>query len=250
MAEIFQFGGKVIQAHEIVSLLSRYQLMPQLKRGIVIDQAMANFSCTEEERRLVIEKFCQKHQLTSLEAKEAWAAYQGITLEQIEDLAVQSVLLEKFKTVTWGPKVESYFMTRKASLDQVICSLLRTKDALLAQEIYFRIQEGEQSFSQLAKAYSKGPEANTGGVIGPVPLSNLHPSVAKIISISQPGQLWPPTHLEEWFVIIRLEKFLPAHLDEQMRSRLIDEMFENWLKEQIQQLGPLRISWSSNSHIG
>lgn len=224
--------------------------MPQLLRGIVIDQATANFSCTQEEHRVAIEKFCRQHQLTSLEAQEAWAAYQGMTVEQLEHLAIQPVLLEKFKTATWGQKVESYFMTRKASFDQVVCSLIRTKDAAIAQEIYFRIQEGEQSFSQLAQAYSKGPEAHTGGVIGPVPLSQLHPSVAKILSISQPGQLWPPTRLEEWSMIIRLEKFFPAQLDEPMRRRLIDELFDNWLKEQIKQLGPLRFLGSSSSPPG
>ncbi len=240
MAEVFQFGTKVIQAPEIFKLLSRYQLMPQLKRGIVIDQATANFYCTEEERSLAIEKFCLKYQITSKEAQEAWAQYQGMTLEQMVDMAVQPVLLEKFKNATWGLKVESYFMTRKAALDQVICSLLRTKDALLAQEIYFRIQQKEQSFSQLAKAYSCGPEAQTGGVIGPVPLSQLHPAIANILSISQPGQLWPPNRLEEWSMIIRLEKLLPAQLDDQMRRYLIDELFENWLKQQIQELGPLR----------
>ena len=115
---------------------------------------------------------------------------------------------------------------------------------MLAQEIFFRIQEGEESFSELAQKYSKGPEANTGGVVGPVPLSNLHPTLNKILSVSQPGQLWSPTRIEEWFAIVRLDKFLPAGLDESMRRRLIDEMFESWLKEKIQQLAPLRFSWS------
>lgn len=107
--------------------------MPQLLRGIVIDQATANFSCTKEEHRVAIEKFCLQHQLTSF---------------------------------------------------------------------------------------------------------------------SQPGQFWPPTRLAEWSMIIRLEKFFPAQLDEQMRRRLIDELFDNWLKEQIKQLGPLRFLGSSSSPPG
>ena len=240
MAEVFQVGSKVIQADEILSLLGRYQLMPQFWRGIVLDQATANFSCTEEEHRVAIEKFCQQHQLTSLEAREAWAAYQGMTVEQLEELVIRPVLLEKFKTATWGSTVESYFMTRKTSLDQVVYSLIRTKDCGIAQEVYFRIQEGEQSFSQLAQAYSQGPEAHTGGVSGPAPLSKAHPAIARILSISQPGQLWPPIRLEEWFLIIRLEKLFPAQLDEPMRRRLIDELFEKWLQQHIRQVGPLR----------
>jgi parvulin-like peptidyl-prolyl isomerase len=163
---------------------------------------------------------------------------------QMAEVAVRSLLIEKFKQDTWGAKVESYFMSRKAAFDQVIFSLLRTTDGLLAQEIYFRILEGEQTFAEMAQQYSKGSEANTAGVIGPVPLSQLNPTLAKILSIGQPGQLWRPTRIENWFTIVRLEKLLPAQLDANMRQRLLNEMFETWLNEQIQQLQPLQFSWS------
>ena len=209
--QIWQVGSKVIQAHEILPLLSRYQLMTQFVRNIILDQAIADISCTEEEQKTAIKEFEKQQQITSAQAREAWLLHQGMTLEQMEDLAVRPVLLEKFKFATWGRKIDTYFMTRKTTLDQVVYSLIRTKDLGLAQEVYFRIQEGEQSFSQLAQTYSKGPEADTGGVVGPVPLSNINPTLAKILSISQPGQLWHPTRLEEWFVLVRLEKFLPAH---------------------------------------
>lgn len=247
MAELFQVGNRVIQAHEIPSLLSRYQLMPQLLRGIIIDQALTGITCTDEERQAAIEQFCQQHQLTSAQTQEAWLQSQGMTQVQMEELAVRPVLLEKFKASTWGPKVESYFLTRKGSLDQVVYSLIRTQDPGLAQEIYFRIAEGEQSFAELAKEYSLGPEARTGGLLGPVPLSQPHPAISKLLSVSKMGQLWPPRVLAEWFVIIRLEKFLPARLDESMRRHLIDELFETWLKEQIQQVRPLQSLWSATS---
>lgn len=242
MIENFQPTSKVIPIQEIPSLLSRYQLLPQLLRGIVIDSAIADYSCTDAERQLATKQFEQQQQIQTESDREAWLQKQGMTFEQMQDLVVRPILVEKFKNDTWGSKVESYFISRKANFDQAIFSLLRTPDGLLSQEIYFRIQEGEESFSELAQQYSKGPEANTGGVIGPVPLSNLNPTLAKILSISQPGQLWSPTRLEEWFVIVRLEKFLPAALDEAMRQRLLNEMFETWLCEQMQRLSPIRFS--------
>jgi ABC-type uncharacterized transport system fused permease/ATPase subunit len=38
----------------------------------------------------------------------------------------------------------------------------------------------------------------------------------------------------EWIVIIRLENFLSAKLDEAMRQRMLNEMFGQWLNEQIE----------------
>ncbi|MDE5106213.1 MAG: hypothetical protein O4808_03775, partial [Trichodesmium sp. St17_bin3_1_1] len=46
--------------------------------------------------------------------------------------------------------------------------------------------------------------------------------------------------LTEWTVIIRLEKFIPAQLDESMRRHLMDELLENWIREQIGKIGALK----------
>lgn len=240
--QILQVGSKVIQADEFLPLLSRYQLMPQFLRNIILDQAIADISCTEDEQKTAFEVFEKQQQITSAQAREAWLQKQGMTLTQMADLAVRPMMLEKFKIATWERKVDTYFMTRKTTLDQVVYSLIRTKDIGLAQEIYFRIQEGEQSFVDLAREYSQGTEAQTGGLLGPVPLSQPHPAISKLLSVSKVGQLWPPRPLAEWFVIIRLEKLLPAQLDQPMRRRLLEELFETWLQEQIKQVNPLQFS--------
>jgi parvulin-like peptidyl-prolyl isomerase len=109
----------------------------------------------------------------------------------------------------------------------------------IAQELYFRILEGEQTFGELAREYSQGPEAQTDGLIGPVELSVPHPTLAQMLTLSQPGQLCPPTRVGEWLVIVRLEKFIPAQMDDAMRRRLFNECFNTWLQEQLQQLGSI-----------
>ncbi|MEQ9371244.1 MAG: peptidylprolyl isomerase [Coleofasciculus chthonoplastes F3-SA18-01] len=235
MTAILKVGDQTITAEEVISLLAKYQLLPQLLREIIIDQAIATLDCTDEEKNAASEQFYTKNQLTSQEERQAWRDRQDLTLEQVEELAVRGLKLEKFKQATWGHKIESYFLKRKGRLDRVIYSLIRTKEAAIAQELYFRIQEGEQSFNELARDYSQGPEAQTGGLVGPVELSTPHPTLAQMLTVSQPGQLLPPTRLGDWFIVIRLEKFLPVQLDDPMRQRLLDEMFTTWLKEQLRQ---------------
>ena len=70
-------------------------------------------------------------------------------------------------------------------------------------------------------------------------MATLHPTLAKVLTVSQPEQLWAPIQLGSWWVIIRLEKFIPAQLDEPMQQRLLDELFQKWLQEQLENLGPL-----------
>ncbi len=100
--QILQVGSKAIHAYEALSLLSRYQLMPQLVRNIILDDAIASYSCTEEERMKAITQFEKQHQITSSEARKAWLQSHYLTLEQMEDMAIRPVKIEKFKTANWG----------------------------------------------------------------------------------------------------------------------------------------------------
>ncbi len=210
MTGLFQVGEKLLKAEEIPKLLKRYQLMPHFLRGLIIDGAIADVTCSEEEKANALEQFLAQYQITAPETKEAWLKSQDLTQEELEEIAARPLAIEKFKQATWSNKVERYFLTRKSSLDRVVYSLMRTKNYNLAQELYYRVLEGEQSFAEVASKYSEGPEAKTGGQLGPVPLSQPHPAISKILSVSQPGQLWSPRSLAEWTVIVRLETVPPC----------------------------------------
>jgi len=232
-------ASRTIAATELVPLLMQYQLLTPLIRELLIDQAIESVNCSDEETEHALEQFYQAHQLTEALAQQAWLTQTGMTLAQLKVLAIRPLRIEKFKQQTWGGKLESLFLTRKLQLDQLIYSLIRTPDPEIAQELYFRIKAGEQSFAELACKYSQGPEAETNGVIGPVPVSQPHPGIADKLIHSQPGQLLPPTQLGDWYVILRLENRIPAQLDDPTRQKLLDELFDAWLSDQSSQPQPV-----------
>ena len=110
--------------------------------------------------------------------------------------------------------------------------MIRHKNPELLQELFFRIYEGEQTFAELASQYSQGAESQTGGMIGPVPLTRLPPAIAEKLRHSSPQQLHPPFAAEEWFLLLRLEKFMPAQFDDTTAQVLLSQLFEEFLKEQ------------------
>ncbi|MBW4469867.1 MAG: peptidylprolyl isomerase [Stenomitos rutilans HA7619-LM2] len=236
MTNELQIGKQTITGSDILPLLSNYLLLPSLKREVLIDQAIADIECTPEELNSAYQQFCQRYQISSEASLQTWMTHYSITSQQLKTVVARYAKIEKFKQVAWGQTLEAYFFNRKGQFDKVIYSLLRVQDAGAAQEFYFRIQAGEQSFSELAREHSQGPESRTGGVVGPLTVSALHPTMAKILSRSQPGQLRTPTQIDQWFVLLRLEKFMPAELDESMRYRLLNEQFDQWLENQLQTL--------------
>lgn len=235
MSAALQVGNQIIKAEEIIPMLAGYQMLPQLWRELIIDSAIASIQCTPEEIASSYQQFLKQQQITSQAALQAWLLCYGINAEKLQAFATRQLRIWKFKQLTWAPKLESYFLNYKSKLDRVIYSLIRTKDSGVAQELYFRIQAGEQSFAECARQYSQGPEAQTSGLQGPVELSVPHPAIANMLTVSQPGQLLPPTRIEEWTVIVRLEKLIPAVLDEPMRQQLLNNLFETWLREQVEQ---------------
>ncbi|WP_416666727.1 peptidylprolyl isomerase [Egbenema bharatensis] len=247
MSVALQIGERLIAAEEVLPLLAGYRMLPQFIQELLIDQAIASIECTPEETAEACEQFYVQTQITDEKARRTWLGRYGMTEEQLQALATRGVRIEKFKQATWGLKLESYFLSRKGQLDKVIYSLIRTKDVGIAQELYFRILEGEQSLGELARVYSQGPEAQTDGLIGPVELSVPHPTLAQLLTLSQPGQLCPPTRVGEWLVLVRLEKFIPAQLDEAMRRRLLDECFNTWLADQLEKLGSISFAPSTSA---
>lgn len=249
MAQILQFGNHRISNAEVFPMLAGYQMLPQLCRFLIIDQAIAPYSLTTEEKTSAIEQFYQKNQLATSEARTKTLKHYCMSEAQLEALATRELRIEKFKIATWGNKLEQYFLQYKSQLDKVIYSLIRTPDAEVAQELYFRIKAGEQTFAECAREYSQGQEAQTGGMLGPVPIGQPHPEIAQKLAISQPGQLWPPMRLDNWVVIVKLEKLIPAQLDDAMRSTLLNHLFETWLSEEMG-TAPLSLMEESGGRLG
>ncbi|WP_309734205.1 peptidylprolyl isomerase [Chamaesiphon sp. OTE_75_metabat_556] len=225
-----------MSGQEVISLLQKFSMLPQFQRELILDAELASVSCSQEEMFSAYKTFYRKYQINSDAERDTWLVRNKCTLAQLEHSVLRTLKLDRFKQTTFGHKVESYFLQRKSQLDRVIYSLLRVKDPHLAQELFFRIQDREATFTELVKQYSGGQEADVGGVVGPHELSIPHPVLAQKLRSLQPGQLAPPLQIADWFVVVRLEKFLPAQLDQVVQSRLIDELYEQWLQARLHDL--------------
>jgi hypothetical protein len=225
-----------ISGAEVIDLLQKYWMLPQLQRELILDEQLASVVCSQEEIFSAYKTFYHKYQINSDADRAAWLERNRCTLGQFEYSVLRTLKLDRFKSEAFSSKVDSYFLQRKAQLDRAIYSLLRVKDPHLAQELFFRIQDGEATFNELVQQYSGGQEIEVGGLVGPQELSVPHPILAAKIRSLQPGQLSAPVQIAEWFVIVRLEKNLPAKLDEAMQMRLTDELYEQWMQERLNQL--------------
>ena len=114
----------------------------------------------------------------------------------------------------------------------MVYSLLRVKDGFLARELYLRLDAGEANFSDLAAEFSEGPEKQTSGIVGPVPLTQAHPALAERLRTSPAGQLMQPFQIAEWWLVARLDSYSPASFDEATALQMAGELFDQWVREE------------------
>ncbi len=239
---VLHIGNRQLTAESIIQQLTKSQLLPQLLREIVTDEIIDQWQ-TSLDRALgyTQEEFEQAYQQVS-----QITPFQGMNRLQLEAITDRNLKLQKFKESAWGNRVTTYYFDRKQDLDQVVFYVMQVNDAMVAQELYFRVQEQEQPFSELAKEYSIGPNSQEGGKVGPIPLSSLQSAIAQKISSLKPNEVSALFSLDDSFLFVQLVQIIPAQF-EQVRSRLLDELFEKWLQERIsQEIGSITVSNNSN----
>lgn len=231
---------------EQLDLLARHRLVRPLLRSMVMADLSAGIAVAEEERRQAIDAFMREQQITAQEGLDTFLRLNLLRQDELEEQLLQPLRLQRYIELHHLPKAEARFLQRKNQLDRVVYSLLRLEDAGLARELYLQINEGEADFSELAARYAEGPERTTRGIVGPVPLLQAHPLLAERLRAATPGVLMEPFRIEQWWLVVRLESFSPASLDDATAAQMARELFEEALEEQVErhvsQLIPLRFA--------
>ncbi|WP_216914683.1 MULTISPECIES: peptidyl-prolyl cis-trans isomerase [unclassified Synechococcus] len=159
----------------------------------------------------------------------------GRVRQRWDHLRLQKVLEDRY-----GERVEAHYLERRADLEQVVLRLMRLPQQGLAEELYLRLIDDGASFGALASRHSLGDESVTRGIVGPIELSQLHPTLRGVLASLAPGDMHPPFVLEASILLVRLEHRRPASLSEALRHRLLEELLqpdlESWLESALAEL--------------
>ena len=216
--------------------LARWGLLHQVQREECIDHLLDEVEQPDANQlKTLQEQWLQAHELPNQQALQGWLNQQGLNQENWTELITRPWRWQQWCHGHFKDQLTTYYLKRKPLLDRVSYSLLRVKDKALATELYLRIKEGEATFEQVASEYSAGPERNSGGQLGPVPMQQPHPVLARLLQVSSPGQLWSPKQLENWWIVVRLNQLHTTELDSNTAQQLALELGEQHL-EQILEL--------------
>lgn len=214
--------------------LARLGLLESYVRANLLALAASNVALSDEQVDQARQAFCGQRQIRDAETLKAWAVAQMLSPVALEAQMRQPLQLQLLCQRDFSAKAEARFLQRKNQLDRVVYSLLRLHDGGLARELYLRIDDGDANFADLAARYAEGPEQATRGIVGPVPLTQAHPALVDRLRTAPPGVVLEPFQIESWWLVVRLESLTPATFDEATAALMAQELFEQWISEQVE----------------
>jgi parvulin-like peptidyl-prolyl isomerase len=189
-------------------------------------------TASEEELQAAGDEFRREHKLLGASATLAWFSQHRITVQDWAE-GIRVALLEKeLKNHLFGASVDGHYLSSRKEYRRIALSQILVDDLTEALKIVSRLQEDKAAFCALALEYSKGKQSKEkGGFAGIHFLSRLMPEVAQAITEANEGDVIGPIQTGLGYHIIKIEKWFPAQLSEDVREEILESLFQAWLRE-------------------
>lgn len=141
------------------------------------------------------------------------------------------LLTKKLAEKLFKNQVEQYFQNNIREFEQIVLYQIVVPYELLAQEIFYQIEEAEMSFYEAAHLYDIDENRRrTCGYEGIVYRRNLHPDLANVAFSAKVGEVMTPICLQQTSHILLVEDFIPAELTTARYEEILNHLLQSWLE--------------------
>lgn len=231
---------KIYQA-DILQQLQLSCQIPSLIEGIISRQIVteaakkAGIKIETEELQQAADQFRLINKLQNADETWTWLQQHHLSLDDFETIVHTNIISEKLAQHLFADKVEPWFVEHQLDYWGAILYEVVLDDVDLAMELFYAIQEGEMTFSEVAHQYIQEPEMRrNGGYRGLQYRQNFKPEISASIFASQPPQLLKPMITSEGVHLILIEEIVQPQLDERLSAQILVGLFYQWLKQQVE----------------
>ena len=211
----------------------RWGIEGSIKREIIIDKLIEEENESELPEEELIQLYLKNNGINTQEELARWMLKENLGKNSLLTRAQRHAKWIKICEKKYKNQAATIFLKNKSKLDKVSYSMIWIEDEALANEVFVRIKEGECSIDDAILMSTNPPQGLAIGRIGPVKLLELPDALAELLRISQPKQLWPPIKVEQGWAIVKNEKLWPAVFNKEEKSKLLIELGEQWIAEEI-----------------
>ena len=216
----------------------RWGIEGLINREIVIDRLIHDEKESDSPEDELIQSYLKSNSINTQEELSRWMLKLNLDKSSLLVRAQRHAKWIKICEKKYKNQAATIFLKNKAKLDKVSYSMIWIEDEALANEVFVRIKEGECSIDDAILLSSNPPQGLAIGRVGPLKLLELPDALAELLRISQPKQVWPPIKVENGWAIVKNEKLWPAVFNKEEKIKLLIELGEQWIAEEIKLATP------------
>jgi parvulin-like peptidyl-prolyl isomerase len=217
--------------------------IPEIVEGILARQAIAEaateigIEITTEELQQGADRFRLAHSLHSSEETYNWLDKYGVSLDDFENTIQYNLTYLKLGNAIVKDKVETYFAERQLDYMAAVIYEIVLEDEDEAMELFYAIQGEETSFHEVARQYIQDLELKRkGGYRGILYRKDLKPEISAAVFAAKPPEILKPIITAKGVHLIWVEEIVSPQLDAQLSYQIGTDLFNQWLKQKIEQI--------------
>lgn len=196
----------------------------------------ADITITADELQQAVNSWRSRNGLDSVKATQLWLKEHYLSLEELGKLISAEVLSTKLAWHLFQDKVSSYFFDYQLDYVQVSMYEIVLDNEGIAMEVFYAIDEEEINFFDAAYRYVQDTElCRKGGYRGFLYRKDLKPEISAAVFAANPPQLLKPIVASDGVHLIRVEEIVEPQLDDAMREKIVEDLFDDWLSQKVKQ---------------
>lgn len=206
-----------------------------LRRQIIAQQTQRlGIATTAQELQVAADLLRKNQKLDTAESTLKWLKANFLSVDDFEKIVIHKLLSEKLAQHLFGDRVEHFFHQNTLEYGGAAIYEVILDDRELAMEIFYSLQEGDLNFADVAHQYIPDSELKRrGGYLGTVNRKQLRPEISAAVFAAKPPQLIEPVVTAIGVHLIYVEQINQAKLDDLLRQKILMDMFDAWLEEQV-----------------
>lgn len=226
---------------EIIHSIKLSRQIPDVVEAIatqkIITEAALEAGIQVEEAELQQEGDKLRLEQKLVKAKDTWnwLKKHRLSLSEFEELVHNNVLAKKLANHLFAPQIEKFFYENQLDYVGAVTYEVILDDRDLALELFYALEEGEISFPEIARLYIQEPQLRRAyGYQGIRHRKDFRPEIAAAVFLASAPEILKPISTPKGVYLIWVEEIIKPQLDEQLREKIISELFALWLKQQIE----------------
>jgi len=245
MTTVIKIDDEAISAEQFVKLLKFSDEFSELAEKIVRNKLTVHaakkrgIKVSADEVQQETDDFRRYLGLHRAKNTQEWMDRVGISLDELENLMTERVYKKKMvKTISTDEAVEEYFKLNSPKFDTVELKHIIVNNEGEAKELMAMLEDEPENFDKFAGEHSLDNETkDSGGRIGSVQRGSLPNEIdAKVFNAAEKDIIGPfRMEGDELYEIIQVIKKRSAKLDDSLKMKVSDAIYNEWLGARMQE---------------